>query len=81
MTDLKPCPFCGAPAKMMSIPGSYGYYPGKRLVGCTACDARSIEFADEEYVPGDGMIYTIEEAERAAIEWWNRRINQTEGES
>ena len=61
MTEIKPCPFCGAKAEWAEV---YNPDPILRLVsvGCEACD---IYF--------QGCRETLKEAREVAIEKWNRR--------
>jgi len=71
MTKLLTCPFCGSPAHLSYVSGSYGYYPPRAKAGCTNCwaVAPSEPFDDV----GHGHYPSKKEAEATATESWNKR--------
>ena len=40
--EIKPCPFCDGRAKLVFIPGDYGYTENMYKVECTKCGASII---------------------------------------
>jgi len=66
MEQLKHCPFCGGEAGIANIyHEERQYYPYYAEAICHRCQAR---------VGSTGFSKTAEEAERKAIEAWNRRV-------
>lgn len=66
-TELKPCPFCGGKAGLTSFfHEERQHYPFYGEVICLKCQAS---------VGSTGFSKTAEEAERKAMEAWNRRVN------
>ena len=63
---LKPCPFCGAKAELLS-----GYYNAleSARVECTECNA-SIYMDSDDYPAMD-----VDSMEGSVIEQWNRRAD------
>ena len=78
MTELKPCPFCGAmPQTGVDFYETYGYGKGIKLaaiVECTGCGIRKREI----FTATDSMHYIpfsdYEDAFDKVVEQWNRRM-------
>jgi hypothetical protein len=80
MNEIKPCPFCGGEADLITVP--YSRYPDKKTwsVVCRSCGARGsrvvehINKWDGEKFVSKSEVETIIDAWSAAIEAWNRRV-------
>ena len=70
--NLKPCPYCGGVAYLERAHRAFINAQTTRvaLVRCTECNARTGRFKLEDY----GTANHSEEAERLAVEAWNRRV-------
>ena len=71
MSELKPCPFCGAEAKLI------GKYEGEAFliwVECRRCFARSGRFWPNLKDEGKS-VESFEICKNGAIETWNRRAD------
>ena len=69
MQELKPCPFCGGEARLMS--GAYrdgGYMENTAFVYCTECMVQT--YQEHDCMPSN-------EVDDLAIEVWNRRTERT----
>lgn len=74
-SKLKPCPFCGAKGKDISLKCK-SYHGGALevdgakfwFVECLPCDARSGDFFD-----GDAPMHGYKNGKEMAISFWNRR--------
>lgn len=75
MTELKPCPFCGAPGELV-VTGKYswGYSPEFWSARCTKCKAQTAEGKEgHEYMGAEeGALERIQE--QAALAW-NTRVS------
>lgn len=79
-TELKPCPFCGGKAVIMS--GEY-HSDGweKMLIGCTRCDARleaetqHLMIERENEYGQKVIVNTSIVISPGAVEQWNRRAD------
>lgn len=75
--ELKPCPFCGSPAKKFD----HGYGDDSCSVGCSNrdCPAHCYAWAIPKSYPWDETKQTFwvdwETAEKEAAEKWNRRAD------
>lgn len=71
-TDLRPCPFCGGDPYIES--NHRAFIKGKSTkvayVRCRKCNARTARFELEKF----GCTSHSAEAERLAMEAWNRRV-------
>lgn len=78
MAKLKPCPFCGAPAKRLVQPAgeSEGYYSGRDFKCAVYCSrpgcGATIQFI---YVVPAYVKDPAREAKRIISRAWNRRIS------
>lgn len=72
MSELKPCPFCGGEA---AVKPQDVYMSKAVFVHCKTCKARVMERYEGKHIRQDGTYYSLslEDAERKAIEAWNRR--------
>ena len=74
---LKPCPFCGGEAKIIS---TRIYSDSARRIGCTKCQAvTQAVLIDHPKYNGrnldESTRYTAEQAEEKAAEKWNSRAD------
>jgi Lar family restriction alleviation protein len=68
MSELKPCPFCGAPYPYITF--EHGYIDDSAVVFCNHCKISvKLEENDQE-----GYNATTK---RKAIEAWNRRVGES----
>lgn len=63
-SDLKPCPFCGGEAGVMTV---YDMPPDVLVVCCTKCGARGPECTKEGYAITDSQ---------TTLSAWNRRAGE-----
>lgn len=75
---LKSCPFCGGEAEVRKITM---YLKEARAVACKDCGTRTrLIFVDLPALTDDGVDestrYTAEQAEKLAVERWNRRVGE-----
>lgn len=70
---LKNCPFCGGPAYLETSHRAFvnGETTKVAFVRCTRCNARSGRYKLTEF----GCTSTSGEANRLAVESWNRRVS------
>lgn len=70
---LKPCPFCGGPAYLETNHRAFikGETTKVAYVRCTECNARSGRYELRDF----GCTSTSGEANRLAVEAWNRRVS------
>ena len=79
MNEIKPCPFCGGEADLITVP--FNRYPDKKTwsVVCRSCGARgshSVEHTtkwDGDKFVSKSEVEMIIDAWSGAIEAWNRR--------
>lgn len=74
-TEPLPCPFCGLPASIQRIAGSYGYTPNRSEIGCKQCGYVFAGKHTEEWEQGRGTRSTKESVEAELIAKWNRRAS------
>lgn len=65
MIELKPCPFCGEEAVIISGTALNGKYPSF-YIKCNSCEIQTLAYVDMEC--------DLKSLEKA-IEVWNRRAN------
>lgn len=72
LTELKPCPFCGGEAYLEDKHRAFikGQSTRVAYVRCRRCNARTERFELQKY----GGASHSAEAERLAVEAWNRRV-------
>ena len=70
--NLKPCPHCGGEAYLERKHRAFIHAQTTRVafVRCTECNARSGRYKLEDYSTRNAST----EAERLAVESWNRRV-------
>ena len=70
--DLKPCPFCGSPARTRGV---FAYMSSGVMVQCQQCTCCTTpRYPGHNYLTGEDM--TLEQSARDAAKIWNQR---TEG--
>ena len=77
MAELKPCPFCGGKPYLETNHRAFIKAQTTKVayVRCRNCNARTERFALTDF----GHTSFSEEANKKAIEAWNRRANNAEG--
>jgi len=76
---LKPCPFCGRPAELKEIPGSWGYYPDAVSIGCDTCKIKFMADTEaHDYKRGHYSIYD-QAVSKVAAKWNTRHSGDTKG--
>lgn len=74
VTSLKPCPFCGASAKVERDSGSYGYtYPTVWIQCSVQKWVRTPAQQETMWIQGKGHIDVADGALQKCIDVWNRR--------
>lgn len=71
--NYKPCPFCGADAKLKRSGEQIGHCPGRVWLGCGGC---GVGFAHEteEWTQRKGTFCIIKKATARVTEKWNGRM-------
>ena len=81
MSNLKPCPFCGAKPTIVKLNG--GYDAGRKdnygnfAITCERCNIRFQTFVVSSILKDDGELF-ITDTKSKAIEAWNRRVYEAD---
>jgi len=74
---LKPCPFCGGKAEIISHPHDWGYTPPASSVKCNDCKVETQKVKIDSYGSKNNLERYVEKSSQANTllkKEWNRRV-------